>query len=163
MIKYYDYPERSDRNGIFDISDDNYFLKSDLFTYLCSYDEAQIADKQNVFLGSYVLITYKRYAVIEAGEVYYKNENFSDGHLPEGRYKNNGFVIICDKPKDYYIHSWQKYFASYEVRDDSSYNQALNVRIFKTAEEAVKHAIKLSEKHGGRYLVACWFDDFDRH
>lgn len=162
-MEYYDYPERSDRKDIFAISDDNYFLKSDKFTYLCSYDEAQLADRQNVFLGAYVLVTYKRYAVIKKGEAYYTNKNFSDGNLPKGRYKDNGFVIICDKPSEYYIHSWQKYLTSYEVRSDKEYNKALKVTVYPTAEMAVKKAIMLSEVTGNSYVVACWFDDFDRH
>lgn len=162
-MEYYDYPVRNDRKDIFSASDDNYFLKSEKFTYLCSYDEASFVDKHNVFLGSFVLITYKRYAVIKNGEIYYFNKNFSDGNLPRGRYKDNGFVLICDKPEDYFIHSWRRFLSSYEVREDNEYNKALNVKVFATADEAVTKAKELSAADKNSYVVACWFDDFDRH
>lgn len=162
-MEYYDYPVRSDRKDIFSVSDDNYFLKGEKFSFLCNYTEAQEVDKRNMFLGSFVLVIYKRLAVIKKGEICYINKDFSDGDLSRGRYKDNGFVIICDTPKEYYIHSWKKNFLSYEVRDDSEYNKALKVTIFETPDEAVNKAKELSAADGNSYLVACWFDDFDRH
>ena len=72
-------------------------------------------------------------------------------------------MIILSEPKEYLIHSWKKKLTSYELRDDSTYNCALNPVIFETAEEALAKAVSLSKEEDGAFLVAQWFDEFDRH
>ena len=159
-MKYYDYPE--EKTDIFEESDRNYFFKGTDFTYLCTYDEVKAVNMRNAFTG-FVLVVYKRYAIVKAGEVCFQNENFSDGNTAKGRHKENGYVIISGEPKDYVIQSWENKLTSYELRDDSAYNSALNPVIFVTAEEALEKAISLSKKERNeRFLVAQWFDDYDR-
>ena len=157
---YYDYPE--EKIDIFEESDKNYFIKGTDFTYLCTYDEVKAVNMRNAFTG-FVLVVYKRYAVVKQGEICFLNENFSDGNMAKGRYKENGYVIISREPKEYLIHSWKKNLTSYELRDDSAYNRALNPVIFETAEEALEKALLLSKQKKEIFMVAQWFDDFDRH
>jgi hypothetical protein len=157
---YYDYPE--EKIEIFEESNRNYFFKGNDFTYLCTYDEVKAVNMWNAFTG-FVLVVYKRYAVVKKGEICFLNENFSDGNMARGRYKENGYVIILREPKEYLIHSWKKNLTSYELRDDSTYNCALNPVIFETAEEALAKAVLLSKEEDGAFLVAQWFDEFDRH
>lgn len=159
-MMYYDYPE--EKIDIFEESDKNYFVKGTAFTYLCTYDEVKAVDMRNAF-SDYVLVVYKRYAVVKWGKVSFLNENFSDGNMAKGRYKENGYVIISGEPKEYLIHSWKKNLTSYELRDDSAYNRALNPVIFETAEEALAKAVSLSKEEDGVFLVVQWFDEFDRH
>ena len=156
---YYDYPE--EKIEIFEKSDRNYFFKGDKFSDLCSYDEMKAVNVCRDFTG-FVLVVYKRYAVVKRGEVCFRNENFSDGNIAKGRYKENGYVIISSEPKEYLIHSWKKNLTSYELRDDSAYNGALNPVIFETAEEALAKSIALSKQKKEIFMVAQWFDDFDR-
>ena len=117
---------------------------------------------RNAF-SDYVLVVYKRYAVVKKGEICFLNENFSDDNMAKGRYKKNGYVIISNKPKNYVIQSWENKLTSYELRDDSTGSSALNPIIFPTAEEALAKAIALSKQKKETFLVAQWFDDFDRH
>ena len=159
-MMYYDYPE--EKIDIFEESDKNYFVKGNDFTYLCTYDEVKAVNMWNAFTG-FVLVVYKRYAVVKKGEICFLNENFSDGNMARGRHKENGYVIISSEPKEYLIHSWKKNLTSYELRDDSTYNCALNPVIFETAEEALKKALLLSKQKKEIFMVAQWFDDFDRH
>ena len=158
-MKYYDYPE--EKTELFEESDRNYFFKGTDFTYLCNYDEVKAVNVRRDFTG-FVLVVYKRYAVVKGGEVCFRNENFSDGHIAKGRHKENGYVIISGEPKDYVIQSWENKLTSYELRDDSAYNSALNPVIFPTAEEALAKAIFLSKQNKATFMVAQWFDDFDR-
>lgn len=80
--------------------------------------------------------------------------------IRKGRHKDNGYVIISSETKEYMIQSWKKTLTSYEFRDDS----ALNPVIFATAEEALEKVLSLSEDERETFfLVAQWFDDFDRH
>lgn len=160
-MEYLDYPK--EKVDIFTPCDKNYFLKSDRFSYLCSYEEAENIDKYSSFKGSFVLITYKRFAIIKGGKVIYQNKDFDDGKLAKGRYKEKGYVIISDTLKSYYIQSWDKYLESYEVRDDSVYNKALNPVIYGSCEDAVSKAVALSQKTDDTYVVAQWFNDIDRH
>lgn len=77
--------------------------------------------------------------------------------------KNYFYVIISNKPKNYVIQSWENKLTSYELRDDSTGSSALNPIIFPTAEEALAKAISLSKKKRNEtFMVAQWFDDFDR-
>ncbi len=160
-MEYLNYPQ--EKKDIFEPCNKNYFLKADKFSCLCTYEEAENIDKLNSFKGSFVLVTYKRFAVIKGGEVVYENKGFNDGNIAKGRYKENGFVIISDTPKSYYIQSWDKYLESYEIRDDSGYNKALNPKIYSTLDSAVDEALHLSEDSENTYIVAQWFNDFDRH
>ena len=162
MIKliYYDYPE--DKKDIFESIDKNYFFKGDKFSYLCSYDEIKKIDLRAAFSG-YVLVVYKRYAIVKNGCVQYKNENFSDGHIAKGRYKENGYVIISNMPRDYFIHSWNQTLRRYELCDDTEYNRALNPVIYETPEKALSVAMELSQKSDEIFIVAQWFDELDRH
>lgn len=157
---YYDYPE--DRKDIFESIDKNYFFKGDKFSYLCTIDEAKKIDMRVAFSG-FVLVLYKRYAVVKNGDVQYKNKDFSDGHVAKGRYKGNGYVVISNTPRDYFIHSWNKTLRRYELCDDTRYNRALNPIIYETAEKALFTAIELSKKSDELYIVAQWFDEMDRH
>ncbi len=157
---YYDYPE--EKVDIFEKSDKNYFFGGLNFTYLCDYDEVKTVEMWDIFTG-FVLVVYKRYAVVKRGEVCFRNENFLDGNLAKGRYKENGYVVISSEPKEYQIHSWKKKLTSYELRDDSTYNSALNPIIFSTAEEALTKAISLSKQKKATFMVAQWFDECDRH
>ena len=157
---YYDYPE--EKIEIFEKSDKHYFFKGDKFSYLCSYDEMKAVNVCRDFTG-FVLVVYKRYAVVKKGEVCFWNEDFSDGNIAKGRHKENGYMIISSEPKEYLIHSWKKNLTSYELRDDSTYNCALNPVIFETAEEALAKAVLLSKEEDGAFLVAQWFEEFDRH
>lgn len=91
------------------------------------------------------MVIYKRYALIEAGRIIWKNAAFHDGHQASGRHKENGFVIMSDIPQRYFIQSWNDYLLSYQVRDDKQYNKVLNPVIYKTAEEAVQAAVDLSK------------------
>ncbi len=159
-MQYYDYP--SDKIGIFENSNKNYFFSGKDFSYLCSYEEIRRVDMRTAFSG-FVLVVYKRYAIVQNGSVIYKNENFCDGYTAKGRYKNNGYIIISSNPKEYYIHSWKSNLQSYELRDDSEYNRALNPIIFSSAEEALKTAIRISKFKKEKFIVAQWFDEFDRH
>ena len=159
-MKYYDYPE--EKTELFEESDRNYFFKGTDFTYLCNYDEVKTVKMWNAFTG-FVLVVYKRYAIVKGGEVCFRNEKFSDGHIAKGRHKENGYVIISDEPKVYRIQSWENKLTSYELRDDSTSSSALNPIIFPTAEEALEKALSLSKKKRNEtFLVAQWFDDFDR-
>ncbi len=157
---YYDYPK--DKIEIFETSNKNYFFKGKEFSYLCSYEEIKKVDMKNVFSG-FVLVVYKRYAVIQNGDTIYMNDKFYDGYIARGRYKENGYIIISNEPKEYFIHSWDSTLQSYELRDDSKYNQALNPIIYDTSEAALQTAIKLSKESNEMFIVAQWFDDFDRH
>lgn len=157
---YYDYPE--DKKEIFEISDKNYFFKGTEFSYLCSYDEIKKVDMKDAFSGI-VLVVYKRYAVVKNGDITYKNEEFCDGYIATGRYKEKGYVIISNQAKDYFIHSWNRVLSRYELCDDSKYNCALNPIIYDAADVALKKAIELSEGSDEMFIVAQWFDDFDRH
>ena len=157
---YYDYPE--EKTDIFEESDRNYFFKGTDFTYLCTYDEVKAVNMWNAFTG-FVLVVYKRYAIVKWGKVSFLNKNFSDGNIAKGRHKENGYVIIFSEPKEYLIHSWKKNLTSYELRDDSAYNRALNPVIFETAEEALEKALLLSKQKKEAFMVAQWFDYFDRH
>ena len=160
-MEYLDYPK--EKVDIFSPCDKNYFLKSDRFSYLCSYEEAENIDKYNSFKGSFVLITYKRFVIVKGGKVIYQNKDFDDGNVAKGRYKGNGYVIISDTPKSYYIQSWDKYLESYEIRDDSEYNKALNPIIYSSCDDAVGEAVAMSQGTDGAYIVAQWFNDIDRH
>ncbi len=157
---YYNYP--NDKIEIFDVSEKNYFFKGIDFSYLCSYDETKKIDVRTAFSGN-VLVLYKRYAVVKNGNIVYKNEKFLDNHIAKGRYKENGYVIISNVKKDYFVHSWGKNYQSYELRDDSKYNQALKPLIYETAEAAVQKAIDLSCHLDETFVIAQWFDEFDRH
>ncbi len=159
-MEYYNYPK--DKIEIFEASDKNYFFKGKDFSYLCSFDEIKKVDMRNEFSG-YVLVVYKRYAVVKNGLIVYKNEQFCDGHIAKGRYKESGYVIISDMPKEYQIQSWGGSLRSHELRDDSKYNQALNPIIFENAELALQKAIELSGETEEVFVVAQWFDEFDRH
>ena len=152
---------RKRKIDIFEESDRNYFFKGTDFTYLCNYDEVKAVNMWNAFTG-FVLVVYKRYAVVKGGEVCFRNEKFSDGHIAKGRHKENGYVIISNKPKDYVIQSWENKLTSYELRDDSTGSSALNPIIFPTAEEALAKAIALSKQKMEIFMVAQWYDDFDR-
>ena len=158
-MMYYDYPE--EKIDIFEESDKNYFVKGTDFTYLCTYDEVKSVDMRNAFTG-FVLVVYKRYAIVKWGKVSFLNENFSDGNIAKGRYKENGYVIISNKPQNYVIQSWENKLTSYELRDDSTGSSALNPIIFPTAEEALAKSIALSKQKKEIFMVAQWFDDFDR-
>lgn len=160
-MEYLDYPK--EKVDIFSPCDKNYFLKSDRFSYLCSYEEAENIDKYSSFKGSIVLITYKRLAVIKGGKVIYQNKGFNDGNMARGRYKEKGYVIISDTLKSYYIQSWDKYLESYELRDDGEYNKALNPIIYSSCDDAVGEAIALSQRSDNTYIVAQWFNETDRH
>lgn len=72
-------------------------------------------------------------------------------------------MMYYDYPEKDLIHSWKKNLTSYELRDDSAYNGALNPVIFETAEEALEKALLLSKQKKEAFMVAQWFDDFDRH
>lgn len=159
-MKYYNYPQ--DKTEIFSESDRNYFFKGDLFSYLCTFEQAKCVDQRSAFSGN-VLVLYKRYAVIKNGRILRKNEAFYDGHIPNGRYGENGFVIISDKEQEYLIQSWGKNLKSFELRDDSGYNTALRPVIFQNGESAIKKALDISEKSEQTLVVAQWFSDFDRH
>lgn len=157
---YYNYPE--DKKDIFESIDKNYFFKGNNFSYLCTFEETKEINMMSAFSG-FVLVLYKRYAVVKNGDVQYKNKNFSDGHVAKGRYKENGYVLISNKPRDYFIHSWNGTLTRYELCDDSDYNRALNPIIYETAEKALFSAIELSKKSDELYIVAQWFDELDRH
>ena len=159
-MKYYDYPK--DKIGIFEVSDKNYFFKGKDFSYMCSFEEVQRVDMRSEFSG-FVLVIYKRWAVVKNGLIVYKNEQFCDGIIAKGRYKENGYVIISDLSREYHIQSWGSSLRSHELRDDSKYNQALNPIIFDTAESALKKALELSMESDEMFVVAQWFDEFDRH
>lgn len=159
-MKYYDYPK--DKIDIFTASDKNYFFKGNEFSYLCSQEEIKKIDMRVAFSG-FVLVVYKRYAVVQNGDMVYKNDKFCDGYIARGRYKESGYAIISNKSKDYFIHSWGSTLQSYELRDDSKYNYALNPIIHDTAETALQTAIELSKESDEKFIVAQWFDDFDRH
>ena len=160
-MEYLNYMQ--EKTDIFTPSEKNYFLKADKFSYLCSYSESMDIDKRNSFRASVVLVTYKRFAVIKGGEVIFKNQNFYDGNIAKGRYKENGFVIIGNTPKSYFIQSWNKNLESYEIRDDSGYNRALNPVIYSSPDDAMREAVAISQGNDSTYIVAQWFDDVDRH
>ena len=157
---YYDYPK--DKIELFEASDKNYFFKGNEFSYLCSYEEIKSIDIRDAFSGL-VLVIYKRYAVVQSGDALYKNEKFLDGNIASGRYKENGYVIISNKAREYFIHSWNGTLQSYELRDDSKYNRALNPIIFDTVDVALETAIELSKDSSEMFIIAQWFDEFDRH
>ena len=161
LMKYFDYPDR--KTDIFQPSENNYFFEASDFTYLCSYEEVEKINMRSDFRNAYVLVLYKRYALIKDGQFFYQNKMFEDGHAARGRYKENGFVIISNVPQKYYIQSWNDYLVSYEIRDDQKYNAALNPVIYQDASEAVEVAIKLSKTNQQTYMVAQWFDECDRH
>ncbi len=169
-MEYYDYPES--RNGIFTPCDRNYFFKINKFTYLCSFEEMLDLNKASQFPSRSVLVVYKRYAVIHNGAVVYKNTEFCDGHPACGRYGENGFVIITEKPRTYWTHSRENslisyhgedYLISYEIRDDSKLYEASIPRIYKSAESAVSAAIDISKLSDEKCIVAQWFDEYDRY
>lgn len=164
-MEYYDYPES--RIELFKPCDRNYFFRSEKCTYLCSFEEMLDVDKRGQFDDTFVLVVYKRYAAIHNGTIVYKNTECSDGHPACGRYGENGFVIIMEQPRRYDIQSWKNdrisYLMSYEIRDDSGFDKALNPRIYKNAESAVSDAVKISELSGESCIVAQWFDEYDRH
>ena len=157
---YYDYPK--DKIELFEASDKNYFFKGNEFSYLCSYEEIKSIDIRDAFSGL-VLVIYKRYAVVQSGDALYKNEKFLDGNIASGRYKENGYVIISNKAREYFIHSWNGTLQSYELRDDSKYNRALNPIIFDTVDVALETAIELSKDSSEMFIISQWFDEFDRH
>jgi len=157
---YYNYP--TEKIDIFQSSDKNYFFKGKDYSYLCYFDEIKNVNMRAEFSG-YVLVIYKRYAVVKNGNIIYKNENFCDGYIAKGRYKENGYVIISDMQKEYYIHSWDKTLQSHELRDDSKYNRSINPIIFDTVDVALETAIELSKDSSEMFIVAQWFDEFDRH
>lgn len=160
-MNYYNYPSTS--TDIFETSDKNYFIKANKFTYLCSYEEANTIDKRMDFPDAFVLVIYKRYAVVSDGLVKYKNHNFIDGHIAKGRYNEKGYVIISNQLHNYFIQSWNKHLESYEIRDDKVYNKALNPLIFPDGEKAILEAVKMSKENNEKYVIAQWFDEFDRH
>lgn len=157
---YNDYPK--DKIDLFEISNKNYFFKGSAFSYLCSYEEIKNIDVRDAFSG-FVLVVYKRYAVVQSGDILYKNDKFCDGNVASGRYMENGYVIISNKAREYFIHSWDSTMQSYELRDDSKYNCALNPIIFDAAEATLETAIELSKDSDEMFIVAQWFDEFDRH
>lgn len=159
-MKYYDYPEN--KIEIFEPSESNYFFGGTDYSYLCTYDEVQKVDMWTAFSG-FVLAVYKRYAVIRNGIITYKNEAFEDGHIARGRYKENGYVIISNKKREYFIQSWNQYLISYEIRDNDGPYKALNPRIYQSVERAVEDAVELSRKSDEILMVAQWFDECDRH
>ena len=157
---YYNYP--TEKIDIFQSSDKNYFFKGKDYSYLCYFDEIKNVNMRAEFSG-YVLVIYKRYAVVKNGNIIYKNENFCDGYIAKGRYKENGYVIISNKAREYFIHSWNGTLQSYELRDDSKYNRSINPIIFDTVDVALETAIELSKDSSEMFIVAQWFDEFDRH
>lgn len=159
-MEYYNYPE--EKIDIFATSDKDYFIKVEKFTYLCSMEEIYQINMKTALSG-YVLVIYQRYAVVNNGKVIYRNENFYDDFISKGRYKGSGYVIISNIAKDYYIHSWKKALRSYELRDASGYNQALNPQIYNTAEAALQKALECSGNSSETLVIARWFDEFDRH
>lgn len=162
-MEYIDFPQQEQRAEIFEPSENNYFFCSTKSSYLCSYDQVLKANRFTV-PGSQVLVTYKRKAVIAAGKVVFENKSFTDGHTCESMmYKDLSFVIISEKTNQYFVHSWNKYMNSYVIRDCEEYNQALHPRIYKTSEDAIDAAVKLSLTDKGRYVVAQWFAECDRY
>lgn len=159
-MDYYDYPES--RVSIFTPYDNNYFFEAKKFTYLCSFDEMFDVDKRKQFDDTFVLTVYKRYAVIQNGIIVYKNTGFHDGPPACGRYGEDGFVIITEKPRAYRVQTWENELISYEIRDEGAY-EALNPRIYKNAESAVSDAVGISKATGEKCAVAQWFDEFDKH
>ena len=160
-MKYYDYPDT--KIDLFQPSDKNYFFEASGFSYLCSFEDVQKVNMQNAFNDAYVLVVYKRYALIKNGRMFFQNKMFKDGHAASGRYKENGYVIILNFPQRYFIQSWNDYLVRYDVRDDQRYNAALNPTIYKCATEAVEVAINMSKANQQTYMVAQWFNDCDRH
>ncbi len=161
-MEYYDYPES--RTDIFTPCDRNYFFHSRVkFSYLCSFEEMLDVDKSCMFTNSYVLLVYKRYAVIQDGIVVYENKGFNDGYPPCGRHGENAFVIITEKPRTYRIQSWKNDLITYDIRDDSENDKALNSKVYRSAESAVSDAVKISEASGEKCAVVQWFDEYDRH
>lgn len=160
-MEYYEFPDK--KVGIFQPNERNYFIEAGKFSYLCTYEEMMRIDRYRDFQGAFVMVIYKRYALIEAGRITWKNDTFNDGHQASGRHKENGFVIMSDIPQRYFIQSWNDYLLSYQVRDDKQYNKALNPIIYKTAEDAVRAAAGLSKENSCKYMVVQWFDECDRH
>lgn len=161
VMKYYDYPDR--KVDIFEPDDNNYFFKSAGFSYLCAHEDVKKIDMRTDFPGAYVLVVYKRYALIEDGHIFFQNNMFEDGHQARGRYKESGFVIISSVPQKYFIQSWNDYLISYEIRNDKIYNSALNPIIYENASVATGVAVEMSKSNRHTYMVAQWFDEFDRH
>lgn len=160
-MEFYDFPET--KINIFEPSDRNYFFRSFKYTYLCTYEEIRSVDMWKAFPERWVLVVYKRYAVVKNATIIYQNENFEDGQKAKGRYKEDGYAIICDEPKEYFIHSWNKYLVTHEISDDASFNSALNPTIYPNATVAVERAIELSKTNQNKYIIAQWFDELDRH
>ena len=166
-MEYYDYPES--KIDIFTPCDRNYIFKTcdnrtDKFSYLCSFDEMFDVNKAKQFTEGFVLVVYKRYAVIQNGIVVYENTGFNDGHPPcvIGEYANT-FVIIMENPRKYYNHSQKTDIISCEIKDDSDYDKVLGPKIYKTAECAVSDAVKFSGESGEKCAVVQWFDEYDRY
>ena len=155
-MRYYNYP--NDKIDIFEPSDKNYFYSANEFTYLCSPEELRGIDSRFLY-SRRVVVIYKRYAVVQNGNIVYQNNNFHDGYVGIGRYGDNGFVIIANKPRSYFIYSWKRNLQSYEISDDSKHNSALNPIIYRTAEVALQAAIELSKESDDKFMVAQWFNE----
>lgn len=161
MMEFYDFPDR--KVNIFEPDDKNYFIKSKNFSYLCTYEETMSIDKRHDFPDAFILVVYKRYALVAEGHISYQNMMFADGHQAKGRYKEKGFVIISNVPQKYFIQSWNDYLVSYEIRNDEKFNAALNPSIYESAVDAVNAAIDMSKSNRQTYIITQWFDEFDRH
>lgn len=154
-MEYFDFPEV--KVDIFEPNVKNYFLKSSKFTYLCSYEEMMRVDRWKDFSGAFVLVIYKRYAIIKDGRIIYQNAGFEDGNRAKGRYGENGFVIISDTLHQHHIQD-AIYYGSHMLL-----NEHHATIVYKSAETAVNAAIELSKLNQETYMVAQWFDEEDRH
>lgn len=172
-IKYYNYPVGKMITPFQAMDGDNYFMAAgETFTYLGNYEEiGNICDpweeRSLQITGAYVLNIFKRYSVIDRGEVVFTNQHFDDGHrIGQSRLKDVRFAILTDRVQEYHVDSWgeKEKLKTFSIHDDSGeFNAALQLRLFDSTEEAITNAIKISKEQFMKCVVAQWFADLDRH
>lgn len=173
LLKYYNYPAEKRITPFQVIDGDNYFMVAGgTFSYLGSYEEiGNIRDpweeRSEQIQGAWVLNIFKRYAVIDRGEVAFTNPHFDDEHrIGESRLKDVRFAILTERIQEYQVDSWgeKEKLRCFSIRDDSGeFNATLQLKLFDSAEKAITYAIKISKEQSMKCVVAQWFADLDRH
>lgn len=170
-MEFFNYPPNKTISPFDAIEADNYFAVAGKITYLGTFEEvgniATPFDKRNdILTGAYVLNIFKRYALVENGNITYLNERFNDGHeIGSSRNKYKSYIIYTNILHKYKIDSWGTHFLeSYSIQNtDGTYNCSLQFKEFKNYNLALRHAIEISNNKNMKCIVAQWFADIDRH
>ena len=109
--------------------------------------------------GRYVITVYQRHSLYESGKLVWKNEDFLNAVGKDSRYRKPSFVIILDRALEYWPRTWKRSLLSHTVQ---SSGDPLQAKMFSSAEDAGKAAVKFSEQ-GFKAAVMEWYEDYDMY